>query len=157
MIAKRKLSLAVGALCLTAMACTTTSNRLPPPPPVEPETTIVKDILPKCAGATYQIYFAPDKTSLDDTAKGVIAELSDHSGVCKPKAIEITGHTDSTGPQDVNLRISQARADAVLAAILEADLNIERIKIVAVGERDAITEDGLVVPNNRRVEVVFVN
>lgn len=145
-----------GVFGLFAMvaACTSTESALPPPP-LEP----VSEDIPKavCLGKTYEVYFASDQKTLDKTALAVVDEIKEQANICKPKAIEIVGHSDPIGSEEVNLIVSQDRADAVLDALLEADLMVDRIAIAAAGERDAITENDTMVPMNRRVDVYFID
>ena len=110
-----------------------------------------------CQADPFQVYFSSDETLMDGVAQAVIQSIADEAKRCEPSAIEVTGHSDSIGSDAVNLRVSQRRADSVLAALLEQDLDVERIAIVAAGERGAVTEDDLLVPMNRKVEVQLVD
>lgn len=154
--AMRTLSV-IGSGLFLAAACTTTKTlpALPPPPPLEP-TSLATTELP-CPEKPFQVYFASDEKSLDNVAKAVIANIGDTALSCKPSAIEVTGHSDAIGSEAVNLRVSQQRADTVLAALLAANLEVDQISIVAAGERGAVTEDDLLVPMNRRVSVQLVD
>ncbi|RMF59783.1 MAG: OmpA family protein, partial [Bacteroidetes bacterium] len=65
------------------------------------------------------------------------------------------GHTDSTGPDDYNLRLSQARAEAVRAYLIERfGIAPERLVARGYGESqpiaDNVTATGRTL--NRRVE-----
>lgn len=148
-----KIAGAFGLIVLVA-ACGSTKSALPPPP-LEPVAEEVS--APVCQGKNYEVYFASDQKTLDKTAREVVDEIKRQTGICQPKAIEIVGHSDSIGSEEVNLMVSQDRADAVLAALLEAELTVERIAIVAAGERDSLTEDETMVPMNRRVDVYFID
>lgn len=74
--------------------------------------------------------------------------------------IEVGGHADSRGPEDYNLRLSEARAASVRAYLLEQFPGIEpgRIEARGYGELRPIasnaTETGLAL--NRRVEFVVL-
>lgn len=144
----------VAFLGLFGAACT---SSLPPPPPIEavPEITSIKT--PACKGETFQVYFGSDQKKLDPAGEDMIRLIVKQANACKPSAIEIVGHSDAIGSEDVNQRVSQDRADAVLEALLAADLEVERIAFAAAGETGALTEDNNMVPMNRRVEVRFVD
>ncbi|MAT33714.1 MAG: hypothetical protein CMK06_00990 [Ponticaulis sp.] len=143
-------------LLASAAACSAIQGP-PPAPPLAPPPPEEMAEAPQCFQETFQVYFASDQTTLDSQAGLVIDAIVEAAGTCKPNAIEVVGHADSIGSEDVNLRVSQRRADAVLQAILAEGLDIERIEIVAAGEKNALTEDDLIVPMNRRVEVRFAD
>lgn len=53
---------------------------------------------------------------------------------CAGGPVEIGGHTDSQGPEDLNLRLSQARAEAVMRELLELGAPAERMIPRGYGE-----------------------
>jgi OOP family OmpA-OmpF porin len=67
-----------------------------------------------------------------------------------PIRIEVDGHADSSGPAELNRRISAARARAVAAVLVEAGVDPSRIEVRAHGEEQP-SETG----EDRRVEVVI--
>ena len=74
--------------------------------------------------------------------------------------IEITGHTDSTGSDNINQSISQARAEKVGKFLVEVgDLSKDRIKTSGFGESRPVasnkTAEGRA--ENRRVEIKIIN
>lgn len=136
-------------------ACTTTGPEdIPPLPPL---TAIPPEIADSsaCSDKTFPVYFASDASSLDKAALTAIDTIIEEAKNCELAAVEVEGHTDSIGSEDINLRVSQQRADAVLKAILDADLDIERVAIIARGEEGAKTAGGLINPMNRKVNVYF--
>lgn len=68
--------------------------------------------------------------------------------------IEISGHTDSKGSDDYNMKLSQSRADAVVKYLIEKGIAKERLTAVGYGETKPIdtndTDEGR--QNNRRTE-----
>lgn len=75
------------------------------------------------------------------------------------RSLLIEGHTDNTGPEDFNLKLSQQRADAVKYALTSRGVASDRIttkgygpKYPAVGNDSAAGRQ-----QNRRVEVVVLN
>jgi OOP family OmpA-OmpF porin len=73
--------------------------------------------------------------------------------------VEISGHTDATGPEDYNLMLSRFRADKVAGYLIKKGIAKERVKITGYGEtRPAVPND--TVENrrkNRRVEFIILN
>ncbi len=74
--------------------------------------------------------------------------------------IEITGHTDSTGSDNINQSVSQARAENVGKFLIEVgELSKSRIKTAGYGESRPVatnkTEKGRA--ENRRVEINIIN
>lgn len=72
-----------------------------------------------------------------------------------PIRMMLTAGSDTVGPPDVNLRISQSRAYAVLEGLVERGIPAERFELVAKGEADlaVATPNGVADPRNRRVEI----
>jgi len=72
--------------------------------------------------------------------------------------IEIAGHTDSTGSESYNLKLSQRRASSVAAYLRSRHIMLERMIIVGAGETHPIasndTKEGQA--QNRRVELTIV-
>ncbi len=72
--------------------------------------------------------------------------------------IQIAGHTDSTGAEDYNQRLSERRAESVKNALVGMGVNPSRITTVGYGESKPIasnnTEAGR--QQNRRVEIRII-
>jgi outer membrane protein OmpA-like peptidoglycan-associated protein len=72
--------------------------------------------------------------------------------------IRIAGHTDSTGSEDYNQKLSERRAEAVKAALVGTGVNPSRLTTIGYGEGKPIasnnTEAGR--QQNRRVEIRIV-
>ncbi len=75
------------------------------------------------------------------------------------RMIRIEGHTDSSGSARLNLRLSQQRADALKALLVENGIAPDRIEAVGMGEdfpvADNSTEAGKA--KNRRVEIIVLD
>jgi outer membrane protein OmpA-like peptidoglycan-associated protein len=85
---------------------------------------------------------------LDDVAKA-LNETDQH--------ITIAGYTDSQGNDATNLRLSQERADAVRAYLVQQGVSADRVKSIGKGEAEPVasndTPEGRA--NNRRVEIIL--
>jgi outer membrane protein OmpA-like peptidoglycan-associated protein len=75
------------------------------------------------------------------------------------KKVRVEGHTDDAGPDDKNLALSQARADAVRAYLVERGIAAERLEAIGYGStRPAAAGKGSKAREaNRRVEFVIVH
>lgn len=101
------------------------------------------------------VSFKPGSTELTDESIITIAQLVDIMHQCNDYAFEIAGYTDSQGSEDGNSRLSQARAEAVLAALETQGEDIGELTAKGYGEADPIadndTEEGRAL--NRRIEI----
>lgn len=68
--------------------------------------------------------------------------------------IELAGHTDSEGSEESNLKLSQARSDAVKSYLIEKGIAAERVKSVGYGESMPVATNATAEGRqaNRRVE-----
>ena len=72
-------------------------------------------------------------------------------------AVEVTGHTDTAGSARHNQDVSERRARAVAAVLVDAGVPADRITAVGKGETEPMvaTGDGVREPSNRRVVIRF--
>ncbi len=70
----------------------------------------------------------------------------------------IEGHTDSAGPDEINLALSKARAEAVRQALIERGVPPERLAAEGAGESRPIADNATATGRreNRRVEVYMI-
>lgn len=71
--------------------------------------------------------------------------------------IEVYGHTDSSGSDQTNLELSQARVDAVKAFFLAQGIEADRITAIGRGETEPVADNATAEGRqlNRRVEIVI--
>ena len=107
--------------------------------------------------ALYGIYFDFDKSEVkpesDPTLKEISKLLSDN-----PKLnLYVVGHTDNVGDYNYNLKLSQARADAVVKTLV-SKYNVDKSRLTSAGVGPLApvttndTEEGKA--KNRRVELI---
>ena len=72
---------------------------------------------------------------------------------------EIAGHTDSSGADDYNMRLSQQRADAVLTWLVGEGIERNRLQARGYGETQPVADNGTADgrARNRRVEFRVLN
>jgi len=107
-----------------------------------------------------RLYFAYGSAELEPKSQveldSTFSYLQENPGI----RIEIAGHTDSVGPADVNLRLSQQRANSVKEYLINRGIASNRIKATGYGEsRPLVSNDdergGREI--NRRIEITLLN
>ncbi|HSF93428.1 MAG TPA: OmpA family protein [Thermohalobaculum sp.] len=100
------------------------------------------------------IAFAPGSAVITQDSQAVVDRVAATLGRCPEARFEIGGHTDSQGSEGLNLRLSQARSEAVLDALLDRGVRLDRLTARGYGEEHPLvsnaTEEGRA--RNRRIE-----
>ncbi|MEO1481725.1 MAG: OmpA family protein [Myxococcota bacterium] len=101
--------------------------------------------------ATGSSRLTPDSLPILDRAVDVLKEFPD-------LRLRISGHTDSTGSAAGNERISQARADSVVAYMVSKGIAAERLEGKGFGEAKPIADNGTSQGRaaNRRIEFELI-
>ena len=68
--------------------------------------------------ADRKITFDPGSTSITGDAVNVLDEIAEILRECGRMSMEVAGHTDSQGRLETNMRLSQQRAEAVVAGLM---------------------------------------
>ena len=110
------------------------------------------------AGAARKITFAPSSTEIEPEAQETIDKIAEILKDCQDAPIEIGGHTDSQGREIMNEQLSQARADAVLNAIMARRILVSNLTARGYGESQPIADNGTEEGReaNRRIEFRLV-
>ena len=91
----------------------------------------------------------PDAVATLDAAAGALKAAGEFK-------VEVAGHTDNVGTPESNLKLSQDRAQAVMAALVQRGVKADRLIAKGYGQTTPVadnrTEDGRA--KNRRVELV---
>ena len=93
------------------------------------------------AAGKRKITFAPSSTDIESDAIETIDAIADVVRQCQHVDIEIGGHTDSQGREIMNEQLSQARADAVLNAIMARRVLVSNLSAKGYGEAQAIADN----------------
>ena len=101
-----------------------------------------------------KITFNPSSSTFGDDAAETIDAIADVFRECEGIRVEISGHTDSQGRETMNQRLSQARADAVLNAILARRVLGTGLVAKGYGESQPVADNGTAEGReaNRRIE-----
>lgn len=106
--------------------------------------------------------FFPEGTELTEQALETLRAVLSSDQLARPEsAMRLEGHSDAGGADDANLRISQARAEAIRDWFIDQGIEAKRITIVAFGEQNPRAPNALPdgTPDeegraqNRRVEI----
>ncbi|CAG0910766.1 unnamed protein product, partial [Cyprideis torosa] len=104
------------------------------------------------------VQFEPSSTNLTPDSAITITRIAQILYECNQYSFEIGGHTDSQGGEELNLRISEGRARAVMNAVLEQALEFGNLTAKGYGESEPIadndTEEGRA--TNRRIEIRLI-
>lgn len=139
------------AAAAAAAAAAVTQAPVEEQPPVV-EAVILTKTFEQVQG---QETFALNSTELADSKKSdfepLIALMKEHP----ESTVTIVGHTDSSGPEELNQRISEERAESIAAYLESQDIDRSRMTVSGMGESNPIadnsTKEGRA--QNRRVEI----
>lgn len=135
---------------------------LPPQPAAAPTPAPV--VAPKAAAPvvapipqTYMVFFDWDKAVLTPEAKRIVASAAADFSKGKNVRIVVTGHADTSGPKDYNIKLSQRRAEAVKKEFVTHGVASDALVTRGAGEGElrVPTADGVREAQNRRAEIVF--
>ncbi len=100
------------------------------------------------------ILFAPESADIDPASDEVVAGIVTLLNTVPDVSVEVVGHTDDVGPDDENLALSQSRAEAVVARLIELGVAEARLNARGEGETQPLVpnEDDESRASNRRIE-----
>lgn len=99
------------------------------------------------------IFFDSNSSTLKPGAYSEIDRISKVLNNYPQTTIKVEGHTDTTGPEDYNQRLSEKRVETVKDALIKKAVDSRRINAVGYGESQPISSDNA---TNRRVSIVIV-
>jgi OOP family OmpA-OmpF porin len=101
-----------------------------------------------------KIVFDPGSVEITEEAGRILDRIAEILPNCMHVEMEIGGHTDSQGREEMNLGLSQSRADSVLNGLLARGVLVSNLTARGYGETRPIadndTEEGR--ERNRRIE-----
>jgi OmpA-OmpF porin, OOP family len=113
--------------------------------------TLVK--MPADLGVNIRIEFAFDSAALDDAQKPKLQKLCNVMKAADINLFRIIGHTDASGSDDYNERLSRLRAEEVQRFFVnDCGVDAKRLEAVGLGERFLLESTDPDSDQNRRVE-----
>ena len=103
------------------------------------------------------LLFGFDSDQLQPAARANLADLAASLVDYDDTEILIIGHTDSSGSDSYNQTLSQRRADAAAAHLIQNGISARRVDIMGLGESEPVADNASEVGRreNRRVEVAI--
>lgn len=127
-------------------------------PVTKPNSVMVVKLNPIKKGDKFivkNLFFATNQTRILPTSEEALNELYQYLDQNQGIHIRIVGHTDNVGSDASNMTLSEGRANAVMADLIERGIAPERLQAEGRGETQPIdtndTDEGR--QNNRRVEI----
>jgi len=132
------------------------------PDRVESEKVAYYEAFAECVppGATdddFVIYFGFDKFDLTSAAMVVIEEVASFTKEFNTPAVNVVGHTDTSGSAVYNQGLSERRANAVADALAARGVEIGTVSAKGQTEPAVPTGDGVREPLNRRAVIEVRN
>jgi OOP family OmpA-OmpF porin len=115
--------------------------------------------LDNLAQINVQIQFALNSAIIRPESYATIGSIADalHHPILGGYKFVVTGNTDATGDRADNMKLSQARADAVVSALTTTfRVDPARLEGVGLGEEALQDKDKPTDPANRRVQVINI-
>lgn len=99
--------------------------------------------------------FATNSSTLTAEMKAALTPLAEVLAEYDKTRIQISGHTDDSGPADYNQRLSEQRAFALAGLFIESGVDPERIAVIGFGESKPLqpNDSEAARSKNRRLEL----
>lgn len=123
------------------------------------ETGCPPEVVKKARGALKGVTFVFGKAELTEPSKKVLDEVITALKEVTDGKIEVQGHTDNIGGADVNLKMSQARAEAVANYLMEQGVDEKRLSWKGYGDSQPVADNKTSAgrAQNRRVELKWLD
>ena len=109
-----------------------------------------------CRDTKLTLYFESNSETLTDAGRQIVELTARRLRGCAVKNLDLVGLADPTGSPEINLTLSQHRANNVLEAFVRAGLPVPKYSLAAAGDKGSVTAGGAVVPLRRQVDVTVV-
>lgn len=127
---------------------------------LKPQIAPLVDIAARCTERVdavlggRRILFETGSSRLTGESRRLLGAIAEVAQDCPAARLAVQGHTDATGLPSLNLRLSQARAEAVVTALVEAGVPATRLVPQGLGASRplALGDDAAARAQNRRIE-----
>lgn len=108
--------------------------------------------------AERKITFDPGSTSITGAAVKILDGIAEVLRGCGRMSMEVAGHTDSQGSLETNMRLSQQRAEAVVAGLMARGALVSEFEAKGYGPEFPIADNGTEAGReaNRRIEFSLI-
>ncbi|WP_114285600.1 OmpA family protein [Candidatus Halocynthiibacter alkanivorans] len=105
-----------------------------------------------------KITFAPGSSDIEGAAAETLTAIAEIVKSCEGVQMEIAGHTDSQGREEMNQQLSQGRAEAVLNALLARRVLTSGLSARGYGETNPVADNDTPEGReaNRRIEFTLI-
>ncbi len=105
------------------------------------------------------IEFRAGSSEIEPASQGVISAIADVLRECPGAEFEVGGHSDSSGNEEANQKLSEARAAAVVAALRAEDLPLVMLTDAGYGASQPLADNETPAgrTRNRRIEILLVD
>jgi len=103
------------------------------------------------------VLFSTNKAQLKSGGIRNVQKLADFLNQYPQRKVLVEGYTDSTGSDSLNQALSERRADAVRAALVDAGISSDRVTTRGYGEKFPVASNKMAAgrQQNRRVEIIL--
>jgi OOP family OmpA-OmpF porin len=107
---------------------------------------------------TRKITFAPGSATVSPESSQVLDDIADVMRDCGEIAMEVQGHTDSQGRAESNLALSQARAEAVINALMGRRVLVSALVARGYGDTQPVADNASAEgrESNRRITFALI-
>lgn len=121
------------------------------------ETKYAADITAEVSSKAYSIEFESGSANIKPASYKLLDEIFESAVVAEGLKLGVYGHTDNSGSDEVNIPLSEQRANAVKTYLVRKGLKSERIETKGYGSTKPVADNNTAEgkSKNRRVEIVL--